>query len=123
MREAAGADPVSGTSSRNTTDRRQAAEAPAAQRPVSSLRDLERRHRELSKRQKELEQQIHSVEERMHELTAALAGEECYRDGTARDLSLEYDQLNTNLAELYSEWEQVCEKVLEVESELEDIRP
>ena len=120
-RPSAEPEPVSRASSRHTPS--QAAESAARERPVSSLRDLERQHRELAKRQTELEREIHSVEERMHELTAALAGEDCYRDGTARELSLEYDELSAKLASLYPEWEQVCEKALSVEAEIEEIRP
>ncbi|MEN6580818.1 MAG: ribosomal protection-like ABC-F family protein [Armatimonadota bacterium] len=84
-------------------------------RPVTSLREKERLLRELGKQQKDLEDAIHSTEERMSVITNALGDEETYRNGSARDLSLEYDELSARLSGLYSEWEAVCEKVGEIE--------
>ncbi len=89
---------------------------PTAPRPTSALRQLERTLRELGKKQRELEEQIHQVEERMREVTELLGDEETYRNGSARELSLEYDDLQTRLNGLYSQWEQVCEKTAELES-------
>ena len=99
---------------KTTGQKSQAAEA-AKNRPVSSLREMERLHRELKKRLKELEIEIHDVEERMKELTAALGDEENYKSGLARELTQEYNDLSGRLSGLYAEWEEVCEKIAEIE--------
>ncbi|MEN6520107.1 MAG: ABC-F family ATP-binding cassette domain-containing protein [Armatimonadota bacterium] len=98
----------------------------AAKKPVavsrrsadSPLRVKERQARELSKRRKELEHGIEQVEKRMNELTAALADEENYRNGTAGELTKEYDGLASKLDALYSEWETACSRVAELEAEI-----
>ncbi|MEN6356518.1 MAG: ABC-F family ATP-binding cassette domain-containing protein [Armatimonadota bacterium] len=88
---------------------------PKKERVVSSLREMERRKRELAKKQAELESKIHTVEERMREITEALGSEETYRNGSARDLSVEYDSLSEQLSTLYTDWERVISEVAKYE--------
>ncbi|MHB9038453.1 MAG: ABC-F family ATP-binding cassette domain-containing protein [Armatimonadota bacterium] len=88
---------------------------PKKNRTLSSLRETERRIRELGKKQAELETLIHAAEERMHELTRALGSEETYRDGSARELSLEYDGLAEQLKHNYADWECVCDELTELQ--------
>jgi len=87
-------------------------------RPMSSTREKERSLRDLSKLQKELEHTVHQIEERMAELTSALADEENYRNGSAKELSAEYDSLSAQLEAKYSLWEQTLEQISEIEEEL-----
>lgn len=96
---------------------RQAIEPAPRERTASSLRETERLLRDLGKRQRELERRIHQVEERMNELTAAFADEENYRNGSARELTREYDALSSELADLYRDWEQVSEGIIEAEGD------
>ncbi|MEN6370837.1 MAG: ABC-F family ATP-binding cassette domain-containing protein [Armatimonadota bacterium] len=84
----------------------------------SQLRVKERQLKELSKRQKELEHGIEQVEGRMGELTEALADEETYRNGTAGELTKEYDGLAAKLDTFYREWETTCSQVAELEDEI-----
>lgn len=93
------------------------AEAPK-QRTISTLRELERAQRDLTKQQKQKEEEIHTVESKMAELSKALSDEENYRNGTIKDLTIEYDGLSAKLESLYSEWEQTCEKLAETETAL-----
>ena len=88
-------------------------EAPK-ERTMTSLREIERRIRELSKKQTELEKSIHAVESRMNELTDALGSEETYRDGSARDLSKEYEELQGKLSDLYTDWEGVVDELTSI---------
>jgi chromosome segregation ATPase len=74
--------------------------------------------REFGKRQKELESEIEHTEERMQVITTALADEETYKNGSAGELSKEYDDHSSKLSNLYSEWEKVCEQLREVEAEV-----
>lgn len=56
----------------------------------------------------------------MSELTTALGDEENYRNGSARDLSAEYDSLSSKVNKKYSDWEAICEQISEIEEELQD---
>jgi ATP-binding cassette subfamily F protein 3 len=94
---------------------------PVKARPMSTLRQLEKQLRDLNKRQKELEGEIERTEARMHELTEALGNEENYRNGSAKDLSAEYEGLNTRLHSDYAEWEKVSEEIMVVEGELGEV--
>ncbi|MCE5323297.1 ATP-binding cassette domain-containing protein [bacterium] len=84
---------------------------PVKERPVTSLREMERRKRELAKQQTMLESQIHQVEDRMREITEALGSEETYRNGSAKDMSTEYDRLSEQLSALYTDWESVMSEI------------
>ena len=53
----------------------------------------------------------------MAELTTELGDEENYRTGAARDLTVEYEELNAKFGVLCQEWEQVSERIIEVEAE------
>ncbi|HJX09450.1 MAG TPA: ATP-binding cassette domain-containing protein, partial [Candidatus Binatia bacterium] len=86
-------------------------------RPLSRLRELEQNLRALSKRRREIESRIEESEKRMGELTAALGFEENYRNGSARELSKEYDDVSAGLRQMYYEWESVCERIAEVEAD------
>jgi ATP-binding cassette subfamily F protein 3 len=86
------------------------------ERPMTSLREIEKRIRDLTKKQRELETYIHAIEDRMNELTEALGNEETYRDGSARELSKEYDKLQGQLSALYSDWEKVVDELTTAES-------
>ena len=88
---------------------------PAPSRPISSLREKERILKDLGKERETLEENIEQIEERMGELTAALGDEESYRNGSARDLSMEYEELAAKLHTIYADWERVCEKIAETE--------
>lgn len=57
-----------------------------------------------------LEEKIMAVEARMEELAAALGDEAVYADGNrVKSLQAEYRELETELAELYEQWEQALE--------------
>lgn len=84
-------------------------------RPLSSLRETERKIRELTKKQIELETSIHATEKRMSELTDALGSEETYKNGSAKELSIEYDGLSDKLRQLYTDWECVCGELTELQ--------
>lgn len=57
-----------------------------------------------------LEERIMEVEAKMEELAAALGDEAIYTDGDkVKSLQAEYQQLETELAELYSSWEKALE--------------
>lgn len=88
------------------------------ERPLSSLREKERLLRQLGKRQRELEQSVEQMEQRMSELTVALGDEETYRNGSARDLSREYEELSEQMKSAIDEWEQVCEEIENLQAEL-----
>jgi ATP-binding cassette subfamily F protein 3 len=107
-------DREEGTGKREEKQPAEQAEA-ATQRPVSSLRQMERTLRELNKRQKQLEDEIHAVEERMNEVTTLLGKDETYRNGSARDLTAEYERLQSHLTTLYADWEHVCEQTAALE--------
>ncbi len=94
---------------------------PPPKRPMSTLRELEKQAREIGKRIEEIEQDIHKTETRQAFLTEALANEETYRDGSAKELSAEYNSLDIHLKELYSEWETLGETHAEMESEIAEI--
>jgi ATP-binding cassette subfamily F protein 3 len=89
---------------------------PVKERPVTALRQRERAIRDLTKRQKQLEDDIHTTEARLVELTEALTNADNYRSGSARDLSLDYDEQSARLTALYAEWEQVCEELADAET-------
>jgi ATP-binding cassette subfamily F protein 3 len=93
-----------------------AKEEPKA-RPLSPLRELEQNLRALSKRRKEIESRIEESEKRIRELTAALGVDENYRNGSARELSKEYDDVSARLRQMYYEWESVCERIAEVDAD------
>lgn len=90
-------------------------------RPLTALRELEKQVRETSKRIEAIEIEIHECEIRQSMLTEALADEETYRDGKAKEYSEEYDRLDIHLKELYSEWGRLGDSLVETESELAEI--
>ena len=90
----------------------------SAPRPMSSLRETERRLRDLGKKRTELENGIEDTERKMAELTEALGDPESYRTGAAKDLSTQYEQESAKLHALYSDWEAACEEITECESTL-----
>lgn len=90
------------------------ASAPAA-RPVSSLREAEKQLRELTKKHVELEKTIEGLEARVQNVTHALGDPDSYRDGSARDLSKEYEETSEQLHGAYSEWEQIGEEIAETQ--------
>lgn len=87
-------------------------------RPDSPLKARQRLLKELVKQQKEFESAIEHTESRLNEITEALADEETYRNGTAGELSREFEDLTGKLNGFYSEWEQVCEQIAEVEADI-----
>lgn len=105
---------------KSSTNAGKNAQEPLKPRPVSSLREMERQLRELGKEQRELEQQIETTETRMAEITEALGNEESYKNGSARGLSAEYDDLAARLHVLYGDWDHISEEMLETEDAIND---
>jgi hypothetical protein len=62
-----------------------------------------------------MEKEIERMEARAQELTAALSNEENYRNGSARELSAEYESVSTDLEAKYTAWERVCEQIAAIE--------
>lgn len=106
--------PVDSPAINERTIKRKAPIAPP-KRPDSPLRAKQRLQRELSKQQKELEISIEQIEKRMHELTSELANEDNYRNGSAGELSQEYNDLSAKLESTYAAWEEVCKQTAEIE--------
>ena len=92
-----------------------------AVRPMSSLKETEKRLRDFHKRRTELEKSVEETEEKVGRLTAALGDAESYRAGSAGDLSKEYDEASERLHTLYAEWESVCEGIAECEDALVEL--
>ena len=90
-------------------------------RPQSTLREIERQIRELTKSRSAIENDIETLELSVEELTAALGDPETYRDGAARDLTLDYEQSSTRLHDLYADWERVCEEIAQAEKTLGEL--
>ncbi len=91
--------------------RAKATAAPVKERPMTTLRQRERALRDFTKRQRQLEDEIHETEARLAELTETLTDADTYRAGSARDLSLEYDNQSMHLTNLYAQWEDICEEL------------
>ena len=87
-------------------------------RPVSWLREREQILRRLSKTRRELEHEIEQSEQRVGELTAALGIEENYRNGSARELSREYNEVSGRLNKMYEDWESACEEIAKIEEQI-----
>ena len=83
---------------------------PAA-RPVSSLREAERQLRELTKKHLQLESSIEELEAKVASITAALGDADSYRDGSAADLSRNYDQTSEALHQAYQQWERIGNEI------------
>jgi len=94
-----------------------AAQPPTKARPLTPLRNKERTLRELARKQRQIEEEIHQTEARLAELTEALTNADTYRGGSPRDLSLDYDHHSARFAELYAQWEKVCQEVAEAEGQ------
>lgn len=90
---------------------------PAA-RPVSSLRETERLLRDLTKKHSELEKVIEGLEASVQSLTSALGDADSYRDGSARDLSKQYEEASEQLHVAYAEWERIGGEIAETEKAL-----
>ncbi len=88
---------------------------PPKARPISPTREKERRLRDLNKQQRELEKDIEQMEARSGDLTIALGDEESYRNGSAKELSAEYEWLTRDLEAAYSRWEHICEQIAAIE--------
>jgi ATP-binding cassette subfamily F protein 3 len=100
---------------------RRAVPEPPKRRPDSPLKALQRELREYEKERTQLESSIESTEARMGELTEALADEESYKNGSAKELSEEYHALQARLEELYTRWETVCHEISRVESDIAEL--
>lgn len=87
-------------------------------RPVSSLKQMERELRESEKHHQQMEKRIHWIENRMADITVCLGNEECYKNGTSRQLSDEYDLISQELEKLYADWEQILARIEELKEEL-----
>ncbi len=90
-------------------------------RPQSQLREMEKQLRTLIKTRDNLETDIERLEKEVAELTAALGDPDTYRDGAARDLTLDYDQASAKLHQLYAEWEIACEEISQTQKNLDEI--
>lgn len=101
---------------------RYSAAKPETRKPASSLREKERILKELSKQRSELEIRIENSENRARELTEALGNEENYRNGSVKEFTQEYESVSIDLEKFYRNWEQICEKINIVESEISEIQ-
>jgi len=102
-----------GTGRTDTKDPAAATERPS-DGPYGDLNSYQ-----LKRKLEETEEEIIELEERQEELKAVMADPEAY-DGSgsrARELSDEYDVLDSELASLYDAWEQLTERVMSLEDE------
>ena len=88
------------------------------QRPLSALRELEKNLRDEEKKHRKLEKDIHTIEERLEQITIELGDESNYKNGSARELTLEYDSLTVKLSNHYKNWENTCNRIAEIEQQL-----
>ena len=90
-------------------------------RPQSQLRETEKLLRDLSRNRSALETEIEQLEHEAEALTAALGDPQTYIDGSPGDLTRDFNKASERLAELYANWERVCEEISQTQRTLEEI--